>query len=67
MYSDHVNTDMSFETLREICSNAWLWWKKCFMLIGKERDKEYGCYCLDFNIFIQVKLLLNNYKLLLIK
>ncbi len=53
IYSDHVNTDMSFETFREICTKAWLRRKNGFMVIDKESDKECGRYRLDFDIYIQ--------------
>lgn len=53
IYSDHVNTDMSFEMFKEICRKAWSRRKKGFIVIDKESDMKCGGrYRFDFDIYI---------------
>lgn len=53
IYRDHVNTDMTFEMFKELCSKAWTRRKKGFLVIDKESDMNCGGrYRLDFHIYI---------------
>lgn len=53
IYSDHVNSDMTFETFKDICAKAWSRRKKGFIVIDKESDmKSGGRYRFDFDIYI---------------
>lgn len=52
IYNDHINTDMPFDKLKQLCSKA------CdlhygFLVIDKDRDKEKGRYRLGFDTFVQ--------------
>lgn len=51
IYSDHVNTDMSFEKFKDICSTAWKN-KHGFLVIDKDSDLEKGRYRLSFDQFV---------------
>ena len=44
VYNDHVNTDMSFSTFKEMCSTVWNEGHKSFIVIDKEKDIHEGRY-----------------------
>ena len=53
IYSDHVNTDMTFEVFKDICTKAWTRRKKGFLVIDKESNMNCGGrYRFDFDIYI---------------
>lgn len=52
VYSDHVNTDMSFEKFKELCAHAWRD-DHGFMVIDKTRALNKGRYRLSFDTFVQ--------------
>lgn len=53
IYRDHVNTDMTFELFKNICSEAWSHRKKGFLVIDKESDINCGGrYRIGFDIYI---------------
>lgn len=53
VYSDHVNTDMSFDIFKELCSLCWNN-KYGFLVIDKDRDLLNGRYrkCFDHFIYL---------------
>lgn len=53
IYSDHVNTDMSFEKFREVCAKCWEN-KYGFLVICKDCDLNKGRYRLGFDSFISI-------------
>lgn len=52
VYSDHVNTDMSFEKFKTLCGRAWNH-RYGFLVIDKDRDRERGRYRFGFDTFVQ--------------
>lgn len=54
VYSDHVNTDMSFDIFKEICKKVWMGGKYQFLVIDKEREINFGRYRIGFDIYINV-------------
>lgn len=50
-YDDHVNTDMSWNTFRNICADCWME-KYSFLVIDKEREIDKGRYRKGFDYFI---------------
>lgn len=52
IYKDHVNTDMSFDKFKEMCSRVWKLGKNKFIVIDKDRDVNKGRYRSGFDIFI---------------
>lgn len=53
VYSDHVGTDMSFETFHEICRECWSD-KYGFLMINKDDELNEGRYRKQFNTFITI-------------
>lgn len=53
IYSDHVNTDMTFEKFKDICSLAWKD-KHGFIVIAKEFDVDKGRYRVNFDTFVNI-------------
>ena len=51
VYSDHVNTDMSFENFKHMCSMCWKD-KYGFLVIDKDSDIEHGRYRKEFDEYI---------------
>lgn len=51
IYSDHVNTDMSFENFKHMCSICWKD-KYGFLVIDKDRDIKNGRYRKGFDEYI---------------
>ncbi len=51
IYSDHVNTDMSFERFRQLCSLAWKD-KYEFLVISKDSELDEGRYRKQFDNYI---------------
>lgn len=51
VYDEHVNTDMSWSTFREMCSKIW-----CepyhYLVINKDCAKNKGCYRKNFDTFV---------------
>lgn len=54
IYSDHVNTDMSFNIFKQMCSTAWKQSNNAFVIIDKESEKNRGRYRFGFDTFVQV-------------
>lgn len=53
IYNDHVNTDMSFEQFKTLCSSCWLN-NHGFLVIDKDSDINSGRYLLGFNSYFVV-------------
>lgn len=53
VYSDHVNTDMSYDQFKGICAQVWLK-NNGFLVIDKESDIHDGRYRQGFDKFITV-------------
>lgn len=53
IYSDHVNTDMSFEDFREACAMCWQD-DYGFLVVDKDRPMQNGRYRKGFDTFIKV-------------
>jgi Poxvirus A32 protein. len=53
IYEDHINTDMSFNKLKEICSLCWKD-KYGFMVISKDNDISNGRYRKGFDHYIHI-------------
>lgn len=51
VYDDHVNTDMSFQTFKDMCSQCWSN-KYGFLVIDKESDCNAGRYRKGFDSYI---------------
>lgn len=51
IYSDHVNTDMTFETFKLLCSLAWKD-KYGFLVVSKDSDFNEGRYRKQFDSYI---------------
>lgn len=54
IYHDHVDTDMSFESFKEMCIKVWSGGKNAFVVIDKDREMVKGRYRNGLDIFIQV-------------
>lgn len=54
IFTDHVNTDMSFERFKEICNKAWIRGKHHFLVIDKESEINCGRYRIGFDIYIDM-------------
>lgn len=54
IYHDHVNTDMSFETFKKICTKVWQSGNNAFVVIDKDREIAKGRYRKGLDVFIQV-------------
>lgn len=52
IYKDHVNTDMSFQKFKEMCTEVWKHGRNKFIVIDKDREINKGRYRLGFDIFI---------------
>lgn len=52
IYHDHVNTDMSFETFKELCTNVWQNGKNQFVVIDKDSEMSKGRYRKGLDVFI---------------
>lgn len=52
IYSDHVNTDLTFCAFKKICSTAWKE-KHGFLVIDKDSEIEDGRYRIGFDRFIK--------------
>lgn len=52
IYTDHVNTDMSFDKFRGLCAQAWKD-NHGFLVIDKTRDINKGRYRLKFDLFVE--------------
>jgi hypothetical protein len=53
VYTDHVNTDMSFPKFQEICKRAWET-KNGFLVISKDDPINMGRYRIGFDTFVEV-------------
>lgn len=53
IYNDHVNTDMSFEKFKELCSICWQD-NYTFLVIDKDSDIDAGRYRKNFDCFIRI-------------
>lgn len=51
IYTDHVNTDMSFAKFKELCSQCWFDGKHVFLVIDKESPINMGRYRKGFDTF----------------
>ena len=54
VYTDHVNTYMSFDTFKEICNKVWTGGKYQFLVVDKESEINHGRYRIGFDIYINV-------------
>jgi len=54
IYNDHVNTDMSFETFRNVCMKVWESKNNSFVVIDKEREMSKGRYRNCMDVFIRL-------------
>jgi len=54
IYKDHVNTDMSYDQFKDICTQIWKRGKNKFLVIDKERTLNNGRYRSGFDIFITI-------------
>lgn len=54
IYQDHVNTDMSFEMFKKICTNVWDSGNNQFLVIDKERGIAKGRYRKGLDVFIRM-------------
>lgn len=54
IYNDHVNTDMSFDQFKEICSKGWKEGQNKFIVIDKDSDLNKGRYRLGFDTFVKM-------------
>lgn len=54
LYSDHVNTDMTFDRFKVICNEAWNRDKHSFLVINKEKPLNAARYSINFNRAITV-------------
>lgn len=54
VFTDHVNTDMSFDKFKEICNKAWSRGRHHFLVIDKESEINCGRYRISFDIYINV-------------
>jgi len=52
VYNDHVNTDMTFDSFKDICRQVW-GHKYGFLVIDKDSDMEDGRYRLRFDCYIK--------------
>lgn len=53
VYSDHVNTDMSFPLFKDVCAKCWTD-KHGFLVIDKDSELNKGRYRRGFDCFISV-------------
>lgn len=51
IYDEHVNTDMTWQQFREMCSKIWTD-PFSFLVINKDCLKNNGCYRKNFDIFV---------------
>lgn len=49
IYSDHVNSDMPWETFKTLCNEAWSGGKNDFLVIDREQEMNNGRYRKNFN------------------
>lgn len=52
IYKDHVNTDMSFDKFKEMCTRVWKQGRNKFIVVDKERELNKGRYRSGFDVFI---------------
>lgn len=52
-YSDHVNTDTTFERFKALCAEVWNKDRHGFVVIDKERDLDKGRYRSGLDSFVQ--------------
>lgn len=53
IYSDHVNSDMTFDSFRKMCSECWVD-NYCFLVIDRDRSINDGRYRKGFDTFIEL-------------
>lgn len=53
VFNDHVNTDMSFDTFKNVCTEAWRESKYGFLVVNKDSDINDGRYRVGFDGFIK--------------
>lgn len=51
VYDEHVNTDMTWQEFRSMCSNVWAE-PYSYVVINKDCEKNKGCYRKKFDTFI---------------
>ena len=56
IYTDHVNTDMSFSKFKELCSLCWSGGKHCFLVIDKDSPLNKGRYRKNFDSFAHINI-----------
>lgn len=54
VYDDHVTTDMSFDTFKNMCIDVWKKGKNQCVVIDKDSDINKGRYRWGFDIFIKI-------------
>lgn len=54
IYHDHVNTDMTFGTFKDMCLKVWSSGKNSFVVIDKDREMGKGRYRNGLDVFIKV-------------
>ena len=52
VYEDHVNTDMTYNNFRDLCSACWNGEKYGFVVMDKDSDLNKGRYRKGFDCFI---------------
>ena len=52
-YNDHVNTDMKYDTFKNICAEAWID-RYGFLVVDKDSSIDSGRYSVGFDRFIVV-------------
>lgn len=53
VYNEHVNTDMTWQQFREMCSQIWQD-SYSYLVINKDCEKNNGCYRRKFDTFINI-------------
>lgn len=54
IYHDHVNTDMSYETFKQMCIKIWGETRNSFVTIAKDGDLDKGRYRAGLDTFIKI-------------
>lgn len=54
IYNDHVNTDMTFNSFKDICAKAWAKGKGGFVVCDKDSEMNNGRYRVGFDTFVTV-------------
>ena len=52
VYNDHVNTDMKYETFKNVCAEAWNDDHYGFLVVDKDSSMSSGRYRIGFDRFV---------------